>query len=150
VPPSSPVPSNLTPSPVAEAVVTLSEPQDGAQVHQCEVFQGTAQLPPTRTIVLGMRNLDNHDPTRYFEMVDNWEYPKDLKDWKGYQWFGSKNSSVGQRYRVEVLTVDLAEAKQKTGTAKTSWTGTDNPITSEVAAHITVKRVAGAGPKECS
>jgi len=141
--PGTPVPTSAT--------VTLEAPRDGAPVRRCEVFRGRAVLPPTRTIVLGMRNLDNHDPTRYFEMIDDWEYPKDVQDWKGFQWFGSGDSSVGQRFRVEVLVVDLDEVKRaNAGGATTGWHGAENPRSAEVVAHVTLKRVAGAGPQECS
>lgn len=139
------------PGPVIEPTANLDAPIDNATVRQCEVFTGTATLPATKTLLLGMRNLDNKDSQRYFGVVDNWEYPRDLGNWHGYVWFGSGNSSVGQRYRVELLIVDYATAEAGAKKAKdVGWHSDKNPEGAIVAGHITVKRVAGPGPAECS
>ncbi|GAB7044525.1 MULTISPECIES: hypothetical protein [Catenuloplanes] len=138
-------------SPVPEIGAQLIHPVDDGEVHQCEVFRGTARLPEDKTLVLGVRNVDNGSPERYFEVVDDWEYPGDLAEWSGSQWFGSGDSSVGQRFRAEVLIMDLAEVRTAVrAAAEKGWHAPDNPAGATVAAHITLKRVPGRGPSECA
>lgn len=135
----------------AAPAARLELPIDGSDVHQCAVFTGTAELPGDKTLILSMRNLDNHDPNHYFSAVQNYEYPAELEDWTGHQWFGSLDSSVGQRYRVELLIVDLTLVQAALTTApKDGWAAPQNPPGSTVAAHITLTRVAGPGPATCS
>lgn len=135
------------PSPTAR----LDLPIDGSDVRQCAVFTGTANLPGNKTLILSMRNLDNHDDTRYFSAVRNYEYPEELDTWTGHQWFGSADSSVGQQYRVELLILDLSLVQAALAAApKEGWAAPQNPPGSAVAAHITLVRVAGPGPGECS
>jgi hypothetical protein len=146
-PPTTPAPSVSTP-PVGHA--TLDFPLDQADVKQCEIFTGKANLPAGRTLILGVRNLDNNDPNRYFQAVTGWEYPADLHDWKGAQWFGSKDDAAGQHFGVEVLLIDLPQAQKFLGDKSKAWYSPQNPPGTEVAAHITVKRVKGKGPAACS
>jgi serine/threonine-protein kinase len=135
----------------ATPAATLELPIDGSSVHQCAVFTGTADLPADKTLVLSMRNLDNHDPAHYFSAVRDYDYPDELRAWTGYQWFGSRDSSVGQRYRVELLIVDLTLVQAALASApKDGWSAPENPPGSIVAAHITLTRVAGPGPAVCS
>jgi hypothetical protein len=130
---------------------TLDQPVDNADVKQCARLSGRANLPAEQTLIIGVRNIDNGSPERYFGTVDNWEYPEDLKTWAGFQWFGSNDSSVGQKYRVELLTMSVDEAKKANRLSKTKgWHSPDNPPGTKVQAHITLKRVAGPGPAECS
>jgi hypothetical protein len=129
----------------------LELPIDGSDVRQCAVFTGTADLPGDKTLILSMRNLDNHDRTHYFSAVQNYEYPEELDTWTGHQWFGSGDSSVGQRYRVELLIVDLTLVQAALAAApKNGWAAPQNPPGSTVAAHITLVREAGPGPGACS
>lgn len=149
--------SPVVPPPASSAVaelrpgtVVLDSPADEADVQQCAVFTGRADLPAGKTIVLGVRNKDNGSSERYFETVADWEYPADLDTWTGIQWFGDKDSAAGQGFRVEVLIVDLALAQESVKAAKKQgWHGPDNPPGSEVAAHVDVRRVKGKGPAEC-
>lgn len=131
----------------------LDSPADDTDVRQCAILSGQANLPPDRTLILGVRNLGHSSPVRYFGAVDDWEYPQDLDQWQGRQWFGSGDSSVGQEFRVELLTIGLEEAKKAVRLSRakdTGWHSGDNPPGTEVQAHITLKRVAGPGPAECS
>ncbi len=131
--------------------VALDFPVDEAKVKQCEIFSGRANLPADKTIIIGVRNRDNGNPERYFEAIQDWEYPKDLDTWKGAQWFGSQDSAAGQSFRVEVLIVDLELARQMTKRSKEEgWHSPDNPRGAQVAAHIDLHRVKGKGPAECS
>lgn len=134
------------------STATISAPKDGSTVSQCAVFTGTAKLTPTRTLVLAMSNEDNGDPTQYLEPVRNWQVPAQLTAWKGAQYFGSGDSSVGQTYAVELLIVDLAVAQQadKAGKASgASWTTTTPLPGARTAARVELKRVAGQGPTAC-
>jgi hypothetical protein len=149
-PPAS-TPAATAASAPAEGAATLAFPVDDAQVRQCEIFRGTSRLPDDKTIILGVRNVDNGSPERYFQAVEDWEYPGDLVEWSGAQWFGSGDSSVGQRFRAEVLVVDLAQTKKAVRDADNKgWHSPDNPEGALVAAHITLKRVAGPGPADCA
>jgi hypothetical protein len=147
--PVSSTPVSSTPAELGQGEVVLDSPADESDVRQCGVFTGRADLPADKTIVLGVRNRDNGSPERYFEMVDDWEYPEDLKTWKGIQWFGDKDSAAGQSFRVEVLIVDLALVREKAKAKKDGWHGVDNPPGAEVAEHIDLHRVKGRGPAEC-
>ncbi|MFI5842681.1 hypothetical protein ACIA8K_23525 [Catenuloplanes sp. NPDC051500] len=149
-PPVSAPPASTAASPT-EGEATLTFPVDDAQVRQCEIFRGTSRLPENKTLILGVRNVDNGSPERYFQAVEDWEYPDDLVEWSGAQWFGSGDSSVGQRFRAEVLVVDLAQTKKAIHEADNKgWHSPDNPEGAIVAAHITLKRVAGPGPADCA
>jgi serine/threonine-protein kinase len=149
-------PGSTTPSPVtstapAEPEARLVAPADGSSVHQCAIFTGTAHLPTGKTLVLSMRNLDNFDPNHYFEAVKDYDYPGELGAWTGYQWFGSGDSSVGQHYRVELLIVDLSLVKTALAKSKKDgWFAPNDLEGSVLVAHITVTRVAGPGPVECT
>ncbi|WP_433830811.1 hypothetical protein ACQP2E_11840 [Actinoplanes sp. CA-015351] len=152
---SEPAVSAAQPTPstgqLPEGAVELDSPKDEAEVKRCEIFKGRANLPDDKTIIIGVRNKDNHNPERYFEAVTDWEYPEDLDSWTGMQWFGDADSAVGQSFRVEVLIVDLELARSMNRQAKEKgWHSPENPDGAEVAAHIDLDRVKGAGPKECS
>jgi hypothetical protein len=144
-------PPAATASSVADGEATLTFPVDDAQVRQCEIFRGTSRLAEDKTLILGVRNVDNGSPERYFQAVEDWEYPGDLVEWSGAQWFGSGDSSVGQRFRAEVLVVDLAQTTKAVREADNKgWHSPDNPEGAIVAAHITLTRVAGPGPADCA
>lgn len=143
--------TTTAPEAAPEFDVRLIHPVDDAEVHQCERFRGTARLPDDKTLVLGVRNVNHRSPERYFEVVDDWEYPGDLAEWTGSQWFGAGDSSVGQRFRAEVLIMDLAAVRKAVRAAdEKGWHAPDNPEGAVVAAHITLKRVPGPGPAECT
>jgi hypothetical protein len=59
-------------------------------------------------LILAMRNLDNGDPNYYVETVFGWDEPGQLASWEGAQYFGG---APGQRYRVDLMHVDLSAAK---------------------------------------
>ena len=129
----------------------LLTPADAAPVKECGVFTGEANLPADKTLILGVRNTDNGNAERYFQAVQDWEYPADLTTWTGTQYFGSKDSSVGQHFRVELLIINLAQAtKAQRAAKKEGWHSPDNPPGTPVAAHLELVRVAGPGPAECS
>jgi eukaryotic-like serine/threonine-protein kinase len=150
----APAPTGAATSPSAPALAlghaTMDTPADGSEVKQCAVFTGKANLPADKTLILGVHNLDNNDPNRYFQPVAEWEYPTDLHNWKGAQWFGSRDDAAGQHFRIELLLIDLKQAQKFLGNKAKSWDLPQNPLGSEVAAHMTVKRVKGKGPAECS
>jgi hypothetical protein len=143
--------SCASPNATSLAQAQFTAPVDGSAVQQCAVFTGTARLPKDSTLVLGMQNLDNGDPNHYFNAVNDYDDADALPGWTGYQWFGGQNTSVGQRYRVELLIVDLASVQTALASAKqVGWHATQDPAQSVLAAHLTVHRVAGAGPAACS
>jgi predicted small lipoprotein YifL len=151
VPVATPQQTTTSAAPLRAGTVVLESPADEADVKQCEIFRGRADLPADKTIIIGVRNKDNGSPERYFEAVTDWEYPEDLDTWSGAQWFGDKDSSAGQSFRVEVLIIDLKLAKKLSDQAKEKgWHSPDNPAGAQVAAHIDLHRVKGAGPADCS
>jgi serine/threonine protein kinase len=105
--PAKPTAARRTTAPppvVVTASGSISSPASGAGVLNCAYFSGTAKLPAGRTLILAMRNLDNGDSTQYVEEVFGWDTPSRLTSWRGAQYF----ATVGQRYRVELMSVDLA------------------------------------------
>jgi hypothetical protein len=90
------------------ATGSISAPANGADVKNCAYFSGTSRLTSGRTLILAMRNLDNGDSNKYVETVFGCDKPQQLASWQGAQYF---NGASGQRYRVELMSVDLAAAK---------------------------------------
>jgi hypothetical protein len=88
----------------------IDNPVEGAGVRQCAYLDGIATLPGGWTLVLAMRNLSNGEPTRYSQTVFGFDEPADLSRWRGAQYFGQGNDTVGQRYQVELIAVRLADA----------------------------------------
>jgi serine/threonine-protein kinase len=117
--PSSPPKATLTgatprPSPTAPAplrpVGAIATPADQASTPQCSYLSGTATLPPGTTLILANQNISGTDTTQYVEFVFRWRTPATHWSWRGAQYFGSGDSSVGQSYRIQLMAVDLAEA----------------------------------------
>ncbi|MEU4560183.1 protein kinase [Actinoplanes sp. NPDC023936] len=126
---------------------TITTPVGGGSVKQCAYFTGTASVPPGYTLVLAMRNLVNGDPERYAEVVFGWDDPARLSDWRGAQYFGNDDETVGQRYRVELVavTVDAARAWRDSDDA----TGNDMVAAGTVLDQVDVRRVAGSEANAC-
>lgn len=142
---------SASPSGLPAGAVVLDFPANQAQARQCEIFKGRSNLAADKTLVLGLRNMDNNDPQRYFEAVSDWEYPDSIANWSGPQWFGSGDTSVGQRFRVEVLVLARGQVAQfLTASKRNGWHSADNPPGATVGAHVTLHRVKGPGPQECS
>ena len=90
----------------------IDNPAEGAGVEQCAYLDGTATLPGGWTLILAMRNLSNGEPTRYSQTVFGFDEPAKLSRWRGAQYFGQNNDTVGQEYQVELVAVRLADAVQ--------------------------------------
>lgn len=128
--------------------VQIVEPAPAQRVQRCAVFRGRSALPAGKTMVLAMRNRTNGEPVRYLVEVDGWDRPSRLATWRGKQFFGTADSSVGQEYTVEVLVVDLGAVTRSMRAAHAAgelWTLETLPATWEVAAAVTVRRIAGPG-----
>ncbi|MFG1923263.1 serine/threonine protein kinase [Cryptosporangium sp. NPDC048952] len=128
--------------------VQILEPEPAHRVQRCAFFRGRSALPPGKTMVLAMHNRTNGEPVRYLVEVEDWDRPSRLGTWRGKQFFGAADSSVGQDYTVEVLVVDLGvvtRSKRVAQAAGELWTLETLPATWEVAAAVTVRRVAGPG-----
>ncbi len=128
--------------------VVLASPANGADVHRCEMFSGTAKVPSGQTLMLAVKNTVNHDENSYFQPVVGWDDPAQLSHWSGAQFFGSRDDSVGQNYEVKVVLVKMSVVKA--AMAKGGWYGTTLPKDSQVALTIRLHRVAGPGPSICS
>jgi serine/threonine protein kinase len=110
-----------TPSPVTTTTTTpalpagfagsIDSPADGSDVKQCSYLTGTATFPDGWTLILAMQNLSNGDARRYVEVVFGYNEPRNLSTWRGAQYFGQKNDTVGQEYQVQLIAVPLAEAR---------------------------------------
>ena len=89
----------------------IDNPVEGAGVKQCSYFDGTAELPSGWTLIVAMRNLSNGDPTRYSQTVFDFGDSENLSRWRGAQYFGQGNDTVGQDYQVELTAVRLSDAQ---------------------------------------
>jgi hypothetical protein len=112
---------------------------------------GTASLPPSETVVVGVRNLSDTGHTIYLEPVNNWDKPGDLLHWTGFQYFGSGDASIGQTYVVSVLVVPSSTMKKALADPanKVAWGVTSLPGGTRVTQTLHLTRVAGAGPEVC-
>jgi hypothetical protein len=150
-PPSSPSTPITATGPATRGTrgVTLTSPADGANVRRCEQFSGTAKVPDGQTLMLAVDNDSNTDVNKYFLPVISWDDPAKLSQWTGVQFFGSRDDSVGQNYKVSV--VMLKSSVVKAALAKGGdWFAPTLPETSKVTLTITLHRIAGAGPAICS
>lgn len=84
---------------------SIAAPRSGSRVRGCEVLSGTARFAVGRTLMVGMKNLDNQDPTWYAERVRSQPAAGSEGRWTATQYFGSGDSSVGQRYEVRLVAV---------------------------------------------
>ena len=101
----------IVPPPTARPVPagtsgTLSTPAAGTTVRRCETLRGTVDRPRGTVVITAMRNLDNGDPAWYGEEVYGQPAPGTTGPWFGPQFFGSGNSSVGQRFEVVLALID--------------------------------------------
>jgi hypothetical protein len=153
---SAPAPApTSTPSsqqPKGSGSVTLSAPSPGSKVQQCDVFTGTSSLPVDKTIVVGVRNLDNTGHTSYLAPVSNWDKPNALAHWADIQYFGSGDTSIGQTYLVSVIVMssDVVRHALAEPANRDSWAVTSLPSGSKVKRSLRLTRVAGPGPATCA
>lgn len=89
-----------------------------------------------------MSNLSNDDPHMYLENT-TWSSAVTTGSWRGAQYFGSQDVSVGQRYRVTLLSIDTATAAQY-GNDYPASVGT--PSWATPLASVDIDRVTGTGP----
>lgn len=129
----------------------MSALDPGSDVQQCDVFTGTSDLPADETIVIGVRNLDDAGNTSYLVAVNNWDKPGALPHWTGFQYFGSANSSVGQKYLVSVIVMPSTVVKNALANPanRPTWAVTSLPAGSAVKQSLRLTRVAGQGPQAC-
>jgi serine/threonine protein kinase len=130
---------------------TIQEPADGSDVPRCAYFQGAAHLPLGTTLVLAATNLDNHDGNEYLQPVFDWETAATRTSWRGAQFFGNVDDSIGQHYRVELRTVAVAEVRRRLADPANSPTWSEPRTTGvgDTLAAITVRRHSGAGAFPC-
>ena len=146
--PTQPPPGGGRPPAPSGSVVSprgsITSPTSGSAVPSCAYLSGTARLPLGKRLILGMTNLSNGDGTVYLENT-TWSSTVTSGSWRGAQYFGSGDSSAGQRYRVTLLMVDAADAERF---------GNDYPPSAGVPpygtplASVDLDRVAGQGPGE--
>jgi serine/threonine-protein kinase len=94
-----------------------------------------------------MRNLDNGDPNKYVEYAFGWRNPQSLSSWRGAQYFGQDGDEGGQRYRVELMAVDLSAAES----ARAAGTAAENALAGQgiVLAARNVRRAPGTVANDC-
>ncbi|GIF67369.1 hypothetical protein Ais01nite_54040 [Asanoa ishikariensis] len=141
--PTLPTPAVST----ASALGAIVSPRDGANVEQCAHLSGTATPEPGMTLVLAMRNLSNGDPTRYVETVYDWDDPSKLANWRGAQYFGQANDTVGQDYEVQLISVAVDMTRR--WTESDDNTGDALAASGTVVASVRLHRVAGLVPGNC-
>ncbi|WP_084647091.1 serine/threonine protein kinase [Parafrankia discariae] len=155
--PVTPVPGSSAPGAdsvgrsSSDAAVTptgmITSPGEDARVAQCSYFSGTAQIPSGSTLVLTMANLSNGQPEKYVEYVFGWDEPATTWSWRGAQYFGQPSDTSGQRYRVELMVIDLLSARQ----ARAAGGDAVNALAASgtVLDDRTVVRVGGAVANNC-
>jgi hypothetical protein len=86
-----------------------------------------------------MQNISNGLDDQYVQFVFGWTTPARSWSWRGAQYFGSGDDSVGQRYRVRLMAVDLDDAHS---------IGDNPPLADRGVplAAVELTRVAGSGP----
>lgn len=125
----------------------ITSPVTDAQVKRCSFMTGTSSLPQGLTLILAMRNLDNGDPHAYVELPYGWDSPSGLASWRGAQYFGTGDSSVGQRYTVDLVAVDLGALKKAIDINDAAIN--DLATSGTVLDRVELKRIAGAVPNNC-
>ena len=128
---------------------TLDSLPDVGAVHRCEYLTRTARLPPGKTLVLSMTNLDGDASARFFAAVFDWQNQDRRTTWRGALYFGRADSSIGQRYHIELLVADRAADQRAIQVVKTTgrpWTASTLPAWATPAATIAVRRIAGPHP----
>ena len=136
----------------ALAQVIILTPKNGSKVRACEPFVGTAQLPPGKTLVLGMQNQTDNEKTLHFEGLWRTQVVGSTTTWVSAQYFGSKDSSVGQTFTVRIMLVDStvkAQEEQKAKLAGHEWYSTQEPPHAQDVVTLTYHRIAGPGPSDC-
>jgi len=134
------------PDPIVLTRGTITSPPSGSDVKSCSYFTGTAQLPPATTLILTKRNTTTGNPEVYAELVHNWSDPSSLTSWRGAQYFGGDNDSVGQSYEVDLRAVSMEDA-QRLGDANDFGQALAKRGTQLDT--IPVDRVSGEGPHGC-
>ncbi|GAA0274247.1 TIR domain-containing protein [Cryptosporangium japonicum] len=137
------------PATLEEATGEIAEPAPGAEVKSCAYFAGTAALPPDTTLVLLKSNISAGGGTRYVETIFGWDEPtKNARRWRGAQYFGDGSESAGQRYRIELMVVDLDTA---VAAIRTRQDDLINGLAGQgrVLDTISVERVPGQAKDDC-
>ena len=116
-------------------------------VPTCSYFSGSATLPPDTTLILTKRNLDNGSSAVYPELVHGWDRPASLASWRGAQYFGNGDDSVGQHYEVGLRAVDLEAARAFHDDRNDDGQALARSGTPLDA--VRVLRVTGEGPNGC-
>ena len=106
-------------------------------------------MPAGQTLMLAVDNVSNTDVNKYFLPVISWDDPAQLSHWTGVQFFGSRDDSVGQNYKVSVVMLKSSVVKAALSQGG-DWFAPTLPETSKVTLAITLHRIAGAGPEICS
>ena len=130
----------------AETAVTLDNPKTGQRVHECEITRLTVtSLARDKTLMVARRNITTGEMW-YYSGVSDWDKPNSIDGaWNVKTYYGSGDTSVGQKYQVELVELDLLAARA----AFTNGDGTGQssalPPTSIRRGTATVTRVSGVG-----
>jgi serine/threonine protein kinase len=155
--PSQPLLSPATPGLLSAPVtpesdpptVRITTPADNGNLKKCEPIKGTANLPPGTTLLLSGRELTvrtGDEQVRRFGLVDDWRRPSRLKVWRASQARLPARSGA-QRFRVDLLVVDLAELKRVVSRARAAgvdWRASAKLDTAVLGDSISFNRAPGA------
>lgn len=136
--------------------VSIDSPASGTSVQHCDVFTGRASLPASYTLVLVMEDLSNRDKMLYLQPVHDWQHPAKLSRWTGFQYFGTDDLSVGEKYTVQavmvpIATVAAAMANPAYGPVSNhNWHAAVLPQGSVTGPTVSLTRVKGTGPAACN
>jgi len=124
------------------SVGRIDSSADGSAVSQCAYLSGTATVAPGEMLGLAMLNLVNKERHHYLQPVFAKPDPR-TGTWRGAQYFGKGNDSVGQNYRVELIAVKASVKLDGTMTYDEESAAYGRV---KVLDTIEVHRVAGEGP----
>jgi eukaryotic-like serine/threonine-protein kinase len=126
---------------------SISSPGNQAAVPRCSYLTGADHLPAGNTLLLAVVNLDNDDPNEYLQPIFDWETAPARTTWRGAQYFGAENDSIGQHYRVELRVTTIAEMQRRRAALgnSASWSEPRSAPFGRRLATVTVHRVAGNG-----
>jgi transcriptional regulator with XRE-family HTH domain len=115
----------------------------GGVVPRCWMFQGAADLRSGRTLVLGVKNLDNDDPRTYFAAV-TWRDVTGTGAWFRPLYFGTV---AGQHYAVtaHAMTRSAFDAVPNKDDP-TTWAAVAPPPGTDALKTVQVRRRTGASP----
>jgi hypothetical protein len=133
--------------------VEVTMPRDGSRVGQCAMIQGTARVPPGKTLVLSVQGFHNSSRNLYLQPIRDFNKPSKVTNWTAFQYFdfhlGAK--AVGWRYQITVLVMSISDVTYDKAQPRNNpiWNVKSFPKGAHFAYLLQVQRDDTRGPKAC-